>query len=300
MGSSPRGRGKRRLLIGHRERLGLIPAWAGKTSRPSRHPRYRRAHPRVGGENWENVVKPLWEGGSSPRGRGKRSICERWVRAERLIPAWAGKTCRTSSRLPAPLAHPRVGGENGYDLCDCLGRVGSSPRGRGKLKPLWEGFASAGLIPAWAGKTHARDWSGGGDRAHPRVGGENSRRACRSAPTTGSSPRGRGKPALTPQASLDSRLIPAWAGKTSASSWAPSAATAHPRVGGENCASRRLPNAVTGSSPRGRGKPPPRAPGRVLRRLIPAWRGKQAGHRPLRRVGRLIPAWAGKTLPSAG
>ena len=50
-GSSPRGRGKR---LGGRFRVlagGLIPAWAGKTTRGFLPPRNTPAHPRVGGEN---------------------------------------------------------------------------------------------------------------------------------------------------------------------------------------------------------------------------------------------------------
>ena len=53
-------------------------------------------------------------------------------------------------------------------------------------------------------------------QAHPRVGGENSSEAGDEKGATGSSPRGRGKlggPAGHPQWM---RLIPAWAGKTSA------------------------------------------------------------------------------------
>ena len=50
-GSSPRGRGKRgrRGLVGLGE--GLIPAWAGKTTKASSSASTPRAHPRVGGEN---------------------------------------------------------------------------------------------------------------------------------------------------------------------------------------------------------------------------------------------------------
>ena len=70
----------------------------------------------------------------------------------------------------------------------------------------------------------------------------------------GSSPRGRGKPGPLRGWAPKTRLIPAWAGKTSA-----------------NCTMLRR---KSGSSPRGRGKPTGarRTPGRS--RLIPAWAGK--------------------------
>ena len=53
---------------------------------------------------------------------------------------------------------------------------------------------------------------------------------------------------------LKDRLIPAWAGKTSAAAGSASASRAHPRVGGENVASEAATSTATGSSPRGRGK----------------------------------------------
>ena len=71
--------------------------------------------------------------GSSPRGRGKRFGQEEVAGVEGLIPAWAGKTCPPRTRLAAPWAHPRVGGEN----------ISSS------VPPLMRSW----LIPAWAGKT---------------------------------------------------------------------------------------------------------------------------------------------------
>ena len=72
VGSSPRGRGKRRMGHESIQTTGLIPAWAGKTPGPGRCGGRTPAHPRVGGENiglnagWERLE------GSSPRGRGKR------------------------------------------------------------------------------------------------------------------------------------------------------------------------------------------------------------------------------------
>ena len=71
---------------------------------------------------------------------------------------------------------------------------------------------------------------------------------------TGSSPRGRGKLVLVPRASREVRLIPAWAGKTPASTQHYNLTRAHPRVGGENTRIIVKQLASEGSSPRGRGK----------------------------------------------
>ena len=50
-GSSPRGRGKLVVVCVRCLRIGLIPAWAGKTKDGAGVTSTPRAHPRVGGEN---------------------------------------------------------------------------------------------------------------------------------------------------------------------------------------------------------------------------------------------------------
>ena len=111
-GSSPLTRGKRRLLVGHGKRLGLIPAHAGKTSRSLSRSRRRRAHPRSRGEN--RVVGPPWVGqlGSSPLTRGKLIGLAGGSQLDGLIPAHAGKTLSQPPRALRRTAHPRSRGEN--------------------------------------------------------------------------------------------------------------------------------------------------------------------------------------------
>ena len=71
LGSSPRGRGKHYRAALSPRRLGLIPAWAGKTPNIHAKPFSATAHPRVGGENRGYEFVGLLDLGSSPRGRGK-------------------------------------------------------------------------------------------------------------------------------------------------------------------------------------------------------------------------------------
>ena len=151
---------------------------------------------------------------------------------------------------------------------------GSSPRGRGKRRGGRAGRLGERLIPAWAGKTKGEARALLRDRAHPRVGGENSKFQPAPAAGMGSSPRGRGKQNSAKGYAPSLRLIPAWAGKTKASFGLSPVMRAHPRVGGENgtIAGARL--SASGSSPRGRGKPCPRNALRSRYRLIPAWAGK--------------------------
>ena len=111
-------------------------------------------------------------------------------------------------------------------------------------------------------------------RAHPRVGGENRELGKTMRREGGSSPRGRGKPATVSAANGSSRLIPAWAGKTTVGGARAIDNTAHPRVGGENVSALTGDDIRAGSSPRGRGKPGTEVARPVLDRLIPAWAGK--------------------------
>ena len=90
-----------------------------------------------------------------------------------LIPAWAGKTCKSNPYVLGVRAHPRVGGENLEGVVYVRQTLGSSPRGRGKPVSLHLEEGTGGLIPAWAGKTHPLPPHVGDSRAHPRVGGEN-------------------------------------------------------------------------------------------------------------------------------
>ena len=73
-GSSPRGRGKRERCHRSETSVGLIPAWAGKTSEAIRRSCLIWAHPRVGGENLISVSRAPSGRGSSPRGRGKHFL----------------------------------------------------------------------------------------------------------------------------------------------------------------------------------------------------------------------------------
>ena len=215
-GSSPRGRGKRTRYRRAEGARRLIPAWAGKTPLKSRTGTHAPAHPRVGGENprWPRRRRPPL--GSSPRGRGKRPDRIAWRLGRGLIPAWAGKTRMKTSWTWLTPAHPRVGGENARRAVDSLCRDGSSPRGRGKPPPALHAATTARLIPAWAGKTIVATAPGVVRSAHPRVGGENTTSHCVSSIGGGSSPRGRGKPGSLMTVHMTVRLIPAWAGKTSA------------------------------------------------------------------------------------
>ena len=233
-GSSPLTRGK--LIDWFKTYLlpGLIPAHAGKTGRACPPRRGCRAHPRSRGENVPGPDTAGMPGGSSPLTRGKR---DRWCRGRGgpgLIPAHAGKTAwRVGIAPDSP---------------------GSSPLTRGKQALSWRPQCSHGLIPAHAGKTFGllrpmqRPW------AHPRSRGENGLLLRGVDRATGSSPLTRGKRYPVARYADGSRLIPAHAGKTTATLCATNSSRAHPRSRGENSTMPAGIAVVRGSSPLTRGK----------------------------------------------
>ena len=111
-GSSPHARGKHLPWRLDKDRMGLIPACAGKTKaklisfrRRWAHPRMRgendsdagaavirRAHPRMRGENMKPRPLMCPRTGSSPHARGKPNALAPTSVMWRLIPACAGKT----------------------------------------------------------------------------------------------------------------------------------------------------------------------------------------------------------------
>ena len=152
-GSSPRVRGKLQQDPASAAKVRLIPACAGKTTCPlSCSPR------------------PV---GSSPRVRGKREGHLGLTHQSGLIPACAGKTRYRAHPGMVYRAHPRVCGENFWEVAMEHEKPGSSPRVRGKRSHFRMGIAATWLIPACAGKTPRRRGRTGSPSAHPRVCGEN-------------------------------------------------------------------------------------------------------------------------------
>ena len=213
-GSSPLTRGKRGSTARHWRLRRLIPAHAGKTwCKPSPSTSFR-AHPRSRGENF----------------RSSLSVC----RGGRLIPAHAGKTTKRFASRWIASAHPRSRGENAVGHCDAARLPGSSPLTRGKPGDHAAPDSRQRLIPAHAGKTWDLRVGGETDWAHPRSRGENLYPRSSSSLVRGSSPLTRGKRATDSGGGGRGRLIPAHAGKTSASTWIRSEPRAHPRSRGEN------------------------------------------------------------------
>ena len=213
-GSSPLTRGKPVARCSVSGGGWLIPTHAGKTDTAEALVSDRPAHPHSRGENAPGIASPSWFQGSSPLTRGKRTRCPRPHVASGLIPAHAGKTRRRLCRDVQARAHPRSRGENLARLESIHRTVGSSPLTRGKRSPSYLSDWLLGLIPAHAGKTKPRSSPTAPCTAHPRSRGENTAFRLPAASASGSSPLTRGKPPTWTRQQLNTRLIPAHAGKT--------------------------------------------------------------------------------------
>ena len=97
-GLSPRGRGKRVVIMAHRDELRSIPAWAGETSGGKTDKWACRVYPRVGGGNGVAFAEHWIAPGLSPRGRGKLDGFGGGLAGLRSIPAWAGETRKFGGR----------------------------------------------------------------------------------------------------------------------------------------------------------------------------------------------------------
>ena len=116
----------------------------------------------------------------------------------------------------------------------------------------------------------------------------------------GSSPRVRGKHALSAADGVLIRLIPACAGKTMGTTCLATRSRAHPRVCGENPDLVEEFRSEGGSSPRVRGKLPLSKSFHTLRRLIPACAGKTSLSRLRTRCVRAHPRVCGENHAEHG
>ena len=258
--------------------------------------------------------------GSSPRGRGTRSLGAFACRTRRFIPAWAGNTSFRIWSKRCDAVHPRVGGEHPCKRTAIFWMIGSSPRGRGTPNTATQTLHDIRFIPAWAGNTRSKAAIHAAMTVHPRVGGEHCVLLDSLRRSGGSSPRGRGTRRASETGNRPLRFIPAWAGNTSPERPSDPLRPVHPRVGGEH--KFRIPQNVNvdGSSPRGRGTPTTAPATRNNRQVHPRVGGEHPVHlaageyyygssprgRGTRDLfltqttgERFIPAWAGNTSRSA-
>ncbi len=170
-GSSPHTRGALDAVCRQLRGRGIIPAYAGSTSRCRARPCPSRDHPRIRGEHALGVDDADLLG-SSPHTRGARVHPAGLFQRQGIISAYAGSTSGRLPESPATRDHPRIRGEHNTFGLSKHRVMGSSPHTRGALP-----FGSAtekwgGIIPAYAGSTHFRTIGERSDGDHPRIRGE--------------------------------------------------------------------------------------------------------------------------------
>ena len=253
-GSSPRVRGEVALWPFIASAAGIIPAGAGR-SRGARRPGGDSGdHPRGCGEKLASRGVAVGIGGSSPRVRGEAWVASPACLGVGIIPAGAGRRRRSIRRRSLARDHPRGCGEKAARGPRLGPWRGSSPRVRGEVSSAAALAASAGIIPAGAGRRR-----GEGPRRpvgwdHPRGCGEKSSSSLASVALGGSSPRVRGEAADRRRASAPRRIIPAGAGRSSSAPIEKLRHRDHPRGCGEKMNAYSSSRRVRGSSPRVRGE----------------------------------------------
>ena len=145
---------------------------------------------------------------------------------------------------------------------------------RGKRRSSCSKRRPCRIIPAHAGQTTSNALTRVSHADHPRACGANGGPHQRATPSSGSSPRMRGKLRDAGRDPFVLRIIPAHAGQTLGSTSRNSTVTDHPRACGANRPMNLRPVGLTGSSPRMRGKLRRDVPRFWIHRIIPAHAGQ--------------------------
>ena len=276
VGSSPHTRGARPRRPGRPVPGRIIPAYAGSTSRSGTSAEGTSDHPRIRGEHPGRGFDAVPYGGSSPHTRGAPRAPRHYRLGARIIPAYAGSTSVCLTNRIDSWDHPRIRGEHPWFIDSRGWLAGSSPHTRGARWRRSRGGGVRRIIPAYAGSTCA-------DRSapilmtdHPRIRGEHLTKAGSARVRVGSSPHTRGAPSKPRPGGSAQRIIPAYAGSTTARSATCWPWQDHPRIRGEhdNPAKDNVP--FVGSSPHTRGARMASRRNVPLPWIIPAYAGSTA------------------------
>ena len=230
-------------------------------------------HPRERGERGHSLPCCNSRSGSSPRARGTALPARHQGAGDRFIPASAGNgraPCATTRRMPV---HPRERGERSTAPTVWHRPIGSSPRARGTVRPIYVMGIDDRFIPASAGNGPGRDHRRHAKTVHPRERGERAIRSGIVRLPFGSSPRARGTGGLVLGPILAVRFIPASAGNGPSAGGCPFNVSVHPRERGERTDQIAGEFKDIGSSPRARGTARLMAAKFAEERFIPASAG---------------------------
>ena len=155
IGSPPHMRGKGIKPCNQRVRMGITPAYAGKSFPFFGIIRLHWDHPRICGEKTAMCRDFGVSEGSPPHMRGKGiKPCNQRVRMG-ITPAYAGKSFPFFGIIRLHWDHPRICGEKQYRPRRLRRCLGSPPHMRGKDRVLCRKGRFLGITPAYAGKSFA-------------------------------------------------------------------------------------------------------------------------------------------------
>ena len=186
-------RGKAPVPTEIMNRIGITPAYAGKSCLPQTDGKHCKDHPRLCGEKYTAARKGVPMTGSPPPMRGKGYSDGNLYGMYRITPAYAGKSNDRCNFRHSNKDHPRLCGEKLFLPIDHILTTGSPPPMRGKGCFDTSIPFILRITPAYAGK---RSFALPIRRArwdHPRLCGEKALGSKIAAGATGSPPPMRGK-----------------------------------------------------------------------------------------------------------
>ena len=210
--------------------------------------------------------------------RGKDAAGAFWAAAPGITPAYAGKRriryrCQDKGR-----DHPRLCGEKFSSASQAAQKEGSPPPMRGKGYCTRRFEMRYRITPAYAGKRASELIVAKTLGDHPRLCGEKQFRAVPPDGYIGSPPPMRGKEINTGNYDSFHRITPAYAGKSTSTTYTALNFEDHPRLCGEKKRSASATIVSPGSPPPMRGKAISVFYAPVGLGITPAYAGKSRRH----------------------
>ena len=146
-------RGKVIISTSNSFRHRITPAYAGKSFFADFRSNLSWDHPRLCGEKPNSPWIDFLSVGSPPPMRGKVNFVQSQAEADRITPAYAGKSGDTEERYFAIGDHPRLCGEKYNNIWKEVIYLGSPPPMRGKVEEKPVKIEKTGITPAYAGKS---------------------------------------------------------------------------------------------------------------------------------------------------
>ena len=226
-------RGKVPCLRSSSHRCRITPAYAGKRTTLDCLEVLRRDHPRICGEKFIVHPRRILQAGSPPHMRGKETKFLSGGMAERITPAYAGKSVLLVFQSAVNRDHPRICGEKLPRTLRPSPRKGSPPHMRGKVNEKKANGFDIRITPAYAGKSTLLCFPAEPGWDHPRICGEKRNSLLKLKGKLGSPPHMRGKVPIDSEQVEQLGITPAYAGKSNCGRWRYPAQRDHPRICGE-------------------------------------------------------------------